>query len=211
MNYILFLTLTLFIHSSGYAKSLGVLGQTFPVMEKSLLVLIYERLQGMQKEGQWHDLERQWKSKVESQVLRPSPLHLTRAQKKKMYRYIPEATASQDIRDPYGRIIITKGTRVNALTAMPDYNPVWLFINFDDQAQRDFAKNILSQYSDVELILTGGNVAEAEQQMSQTIYFDQEARITQKLHIEHVPALVTRSHDSLHIVEYVIGENGHAL
>lgn len=193
------------------AKSLGVFGHTFPVMEKSLLVLISERLQMMQKDGQWADLEQRWKDKVSSRVLRPNPLHLVRAKKNETHYYTPEAVAYSDILNDKGAVIVSKGTRVNALSQLPSYSPVWLFINFDDPAQQRFAQRIIQKHPDVEVILTGGNVAEAEQQTNQTIYFDQEGRITEKLKITHVPALVTRIKDSLKIDELLIGENGHAL
>ncbi|KTD66471.1 Type-F conjugative transfer system protein [Legionella santicrucis] len=193
------------------AKSLGVLGHTFPVKEKSLLVLISERVQMMQKDGQWEDLERRWKDKVSSRVLRPSPLNLMRAKQNETHYYLPEAIAYKDILNDKGEVIVSKGTRVNALSQLPSYSPVWLFINFDDPAQQRFAQRIIQKHPEVDVILTGGNVAEAEQQTNQPIYFDQEARITAKLKINHVPALVTRINDSLKIEELVIGENGHAL
>lgn len=193
------------------AKSLGALGHTFPVLEKSLLVLISERLQMMQKGGQWEELEQHWKDKVSSRVLRPNPLNLLRTQQNKTHYYMPEAVAYHDILDDQGRVLVSKGTRANALAQLPSYNPVWLFLNFDDRAQQRFAKRIIAQHPEVEVILTGGNVSEAEQYTKQTIYFDQEARISKKLKINHVPALVTRRNNSLKIEELVIGEDGHAL
>lgn len=199
------------MHCSCSAKSLGVLGHTYPVMEKSLLVLIGERLQMLQKEGRWEDLEQQWKEKVSSRVLRPSPLHLKRTKQKITHYYIPEVVAYNDILDDKGNVMVSKGTHVNALSQLPSYSPVWLFLNFDDPAQQRFAKKIIQLHPEVEVILTGGNVAEAEQQTNQAIYFDQEGRITAKLKVNHVPALVTRVNDSLKIEELVIGESGHAL
>lgn len=205
-----FLALALFIGQELHAKSLGVLGQTFPVAEKSLLVLIYERLNSMQQQGQWEGIERKWVNQVESHVMRPKPLGLARTDKKIIHYYTPIATVNQDVVDATGRIILNKGMSINALTQMPSYRPVWVFINYDDEAQRKFADSIRSKFSDIQWILTGGTIGDAEKQINQTIYFDQEGRISKKLKIKHVPALVTRSQDSLKVVEYAIGENGHA-
>lgn len=211
MRELFFVLLLMSLSYPGGAQSLGVLGHTFPVMEKSLLVLIGERVQMMQKEGRWEELQQRWKDKISARVLRPTPLNLLRAKQKKTHYYTPEAVAYQDIVDDKNQVIVPKGTRVNALAQLPSYNPLWVFLNFDDPAQQRFAMRIIQQHPEVEVILTGGNVSEAQKQTNQTIYFDQEARITTKLKINHVPALVSRRNDLLQIDELVIGEDGHAL
>lgn len=200
----------LFCHGVG-AKSLGVLGQTYPVAEKSLLTLIYERLNALQGQGELHNLEQSWVKQVSSHVIRPKPLHLLRTDKTRQHSYTPVAKAPHDILNALGHIIIKKGTEVNALDSLPRYQPVWVFIDFDDPAQRLFAQWIRPKYQDIQWILTGGNVRDAEQGINETIYFDQEGRITSKLDIKHVPAVVTRKGRALNIMEIAIKEDGHAL
>ncbi|KTC84396.1 type-F conjugative transfer system protein TraW [Legionella drozanskii] len=206
----LFIVFLLVATQSLFAKELGTLGQTFPVMEKSLLTLIYERLTAFQDDGKLKDLENAWVKQVEAKALRPRPLNLSRTDKTTSHYHTPVTTLKQDIQDNQGRIILKKGLTVNALTQLPMYQPVWVFIDYDDEAQRQFADIIRTQYVDIQWILTGGNVRDAELRIKETIYFDQEGRITEKLAIKHVPALVTRAEDSLKIVEFAIGENGHA-
>lgn len=210
MTRVLCSAIMFFLSACLHAKSLGTLGQTFPVAEKSLLTLIYERLHTLQREGQLEEVEKAWVKKVESHVLRPTPVPLNRTNKTLTHYYTPIASLNTDITDATGRIILKRGMSANALTQLPGYQPVWVFLNFDDPAQRHFADVIKNKYSDIQWILTCGNVREAEQHINESIYFDQEGRITKKLSIAHVPALVTRSKDSLKIVEFAIGENGHA-
>lgn len=192
-----------------YAKTI-TLGHTFPVIEKSLLTLIYEKL-GNISESQKNLIETQWVREVRDKTIRPTALHLSRIDKTKVHFYKPEAKVLEDIKDASGHIILPKGLTVNALDKLPDYFPTWVFVNFDDLGQRLYIKRILNQFSDVTCILTGGSIVDAEKVLNQTIYFDQQGRIAEKLQIEHVPAFVTREKDALKIREILIGEDGHEI
>ena len=207
-----FLFFSTFVFLSGgiEAKSLGRLGQTFPVIEKSLLTLIYERLNNFDQNGQLNAIENAWVKQVDEQVKRPRALGLVRTETTLTHYYTPVVTLEKNVVDQTGRVVLQRGMSVNALNQLPSYNPVWVFLNYDDLAQRAFAEQIRTHYPEIQWILTGGSVADAERGINETIYFDQEARITKKLKIEHVPALVTRENDSLKIMEFRIGEDGHA-
>lgn len=196
---------------SVYAQSLGTLGQTFPVLEKSLLVLIQERLTTFAADGTLATLENQWVKRVEDKAIRPTPLLLTRAERSHTHYYTPVAILNQDIKDARGRILLNRGMSVNALRQLPGYEPIWVFVNFDDEAQRRYADALLKSKPSIKWILTGGNVVDAQKRLNQPVYFDQAGRITQKLGIVHVPTLVTRDNDSLKIQELAIREDGHAL
>lgn len=207
----LFFSTFIFLSCGIEAKSLGRLGQTFPVIEKSLLTLIYERLNTFAQQGQLNAIENAWVKQVNEQVKRPRALGLARTDTTLTHYYTPVATLEKNVVDQTGRIVLQRGMSVNALNQLPTYNPVWVLLNYDDLAQRAFAEQIQTHYPGIVWILTGGSVADAERGIDETIYFDQEGRITKKLKIEHVPALVTRENDSLKIMEFRIGEDGHAL
>jgi conjugal transfer pilus assembly protein TraW len=211
MNHFCLASILLFLSFCLEARSLGTLGQTFPVLEKSLLTLIYQRLNSFEQGGQLASIEKAWVAQVDAEVRRPKPLGLARTDTTLTHYYTPVATLDRDVTDHTGRVILQRGMSVNALNQLPTYNPVWVFINYDDLAQRKYAASIRTLYPDIQWILTGGSVADAERDINETIYFDQEGRITNKLKIEHVPALVTREKDSLKIIELRIGEDGHAL
>ena len=87
----------------------------------------------------------------------------------------------------------------------------WVFIDFDDTAQRLYAKHLLQEFPTATWILTGGSIVDAGQFLNQTIYFDQGARITQQFQVGHVPAVVTRENNVLKIKEILIGEDGHEI
>ena len=124
---------------------------------------------------------------------------------------MPEVILTQDIVDVQGVLLYPKGTHVNALEKNASYSPCWLFFNADDEAQQNWAQLQKRSCSNPKLILTGGAINEAEQRLNAVIYFDQEGRITQRLHISHVPAKVIRDNNRLLIVESAIKEDGHVL
>lgn len=197
--------------SQGLTKSFGVIGEIFPVVEKSFLVLIEERLHALTLSGGFDALNQKWLHTVVNHTNRPSPLSLERIHQTISHYYTSEITLSQDITDYKGKVLYPKGTYINALEYMPAYNPCWLFFNADDEAQIRWAQIQKNNCSSPKFILTGGAIKVAEKSLNAVIYFDQEGRITSRLNIIHVPARVTRKANQLFIVEEAIKENGNAL
>lgn len=190
------------------SKSFGVVGEVFPIAEKSFLKLIEERLQVLKTNGEIEALNERWLHTVAAHANRPAPLNLSRTTHSITHHFIPETRVSQDITDERARVLYAKGMTVNALTQMPSYQPCWLFFNADDEAQLKWARHQQTICPNPKLILTGGAIATAEKNLQAVIYFDQAGKITSKLHIAHVPAKVTRRHNHLVIHEVAIKENG---
>jgi conjugal transfer pilus assembly protein TraW len=196
---------------SVHAKSFGVVGEVFPVAEKSFLKLIEERLDALKGSGKLEALNQQWVQTVAKQANRPAALNLPRANRSIKHNYAPEITLRQDIRDAQARVLYARGTIVNALAQMPSYKPCWLFFNADDEAQLNWAALKKTHCVNPKLILTGGAVNKAEKRLQSVIYFDQAGKITSQLRIAHVPAKVTRHQNHLVIQEQAIQENGDVL
>lgn len=194
-----------------HAKSFGVVGEVFPIAEKSFLTLIEERLASLKASGELESLNQRWVQTAAEHANRPTALELPRTNRSTRHDYVPEITLSQDIRNEKGRILYSKGTHVNALQQMPSYTPCWLFFNADDETQLNWAAHQKTQCTNPKLILTGGAINTAEKKLNAVIYFDQAGKITTKLHIAHVPAKVTRYQNHLVIQEQAIKENGDVL
>ncbi|MFO9620089.1 type-F conjugative transfer system protein TraW, partial [Legionella pneumophila serogroup 1] len=169
----------------------GVVGEVFPIAEKSFLTLIEERLASLKASGELESLNQRWVQTAAEHANRPTALELPRTNRSTRHDYVPEITLSQDIRNEKGRILYSKGTHVNALQQMPSYTPCWLFFNADDETQLNWAAHQKTQCTNPKLILTGGAINTAEKKLNAVIYFDQAGKITTKLHIAHVPAKVT--------------------
>lgn len=193
------------------AKSLGVVGTTFPIAEMSLLTLIESRVAEMSQNGSLERINQDFIQRASAHANRPEPNHLNRINATKIHFYTPEVRLTQTLTDFQGQILYPAGTRVNALERMPSYKPCWLFFNGDDKAQVAFIKNKMNQCQNPKLILTEGSVGDAEKALNAVIYFDQNARIAKKIRLMHVPALVSRDKSRLKITEFAIRENGNEI
>ncbi|HAT6979766.1 TPA: type-F conjugative transfer system protein TraW [Legionella pneumophila] len=211
MNILCCLILLMISMGQIHAKSFGVIGEVFPVAEKSFLKIIEERLTALNDSGALEAMNQRWIQTAAEHANRPSALNLPRTNHSITHHYVPEITLSQDIRDERGRVLYVRGTHVNALSQLPSYQPCWLFFNADDEAQINWAQLQKTSCSNPKLILTGGAINAAEKKLHSVIYFDQAGKITRQLHIAHVPAIVTRKGNRLVIVEHAIKENGDVL
>lgn len=211
MKRMMLVSLMLAIYWNVHSKSFGVVGEVFPVAEKSFLVLIEERLRILTASGELEALNRKWINTVVNHTNRPTALGLERTNQTTRHYYVSEITLSKDITDSKGNVLYLKGTHINALEHMPTYKPCWLFFNADDEAQIRWAGLQKNKCPNPKFVLTGGTINRAEKSLNAVIYFDQEGRITRKLNIEHVPARVTREENQLLIVEVAIKENSHVV
>lgn len=181
---------------------MGVVGEVFPVAEKSFLALIEEKLQDPA-------ILADFTEKTLRQIDRPRALKLTRALKTESHAYAPEVILKNDIVDHTGHVLWKQGTRINALEQLPSYQPYWIFLNADDAAQVRWASFQL--HENYKIILTGGSIRNASASFQQEIFFDQGGRITRQLGITHIPARVKRKDNALIIEEIAIREDGHEI
>jgi conjugal transfer pilus assembly protein TraW len=190
------------------AKTLAVVGETFPVAEQSFLVFIESRLHQLDETGDMAAIEQQMILDASRHANRPTPVELPRATAHHTHEYTPRVVLANDILDHLNRVLIPRGTFVNALEQLPYYEPHWVFINADDEAQVHWVKRVLKVRPDSKVILTGGAIGSSERALNSEIFFDQSGRISHQLGIKHVPAKVSRDGMHLRIDELVIGENG---
>lgn len=194
---------------SAPAKSLGVVGEVFPIAEMSFLALIESRMASLSKNGALEAIEKQWVADVSTHANHPEPLYIKRATKNSIHYYYPITILSRDILDANNQVLFKGGTQINAFSRLPGYRPHWLFFDGDDKAQVRWAVRKLQQDSNAKVILTGGEVRALEQTLKTAIYFDQAGRISNQLKIIQVPAEVERFESSLMISEFVIEESGY--
>ena len=108
----IFCCLILLMISMGHvsAKSFGVVGEVFPIAEKSFLTLIEERLASLKASGELESLNQRWVQTAAEHANRPTALDIARTNHSARHNYVPEMTLSQDITNEKGRILYSKGT-----------------------------------------------------------------------------------------------------
>lgn len=187
-----------------YAGNLGVIGQTFPIAEEDFLDFIQNNVTTMRKNGEWQKLENDFKNRVASSSDRPAALNIPRAIKNKDHLFDPSVILPFDLKDHFGRVLVNKGTKVNPLSLIK-MQSIWIFFNGDDAEQVSWVKEYSrNQTHKMKLILTQGSISQMEKVFKLPIYFDQKGKITTKLSIQYVPALVTQEGKYLKISEVTV-------
>ena len=182
--------------SCAEARDFGVHGKIATIEERDPIVLIQSKLRTMEENGELerHNLELQ--KKTRAAIERPKPVEgISKATETRVFYYDPTYVVQEDIKDHQGKIIHSKGTRINPLETV-SLSQGLLFFDGDDADQITFARKKLKE-SSVKLILVKGAPLALSETWKVPVYFDQSGRLTKQLGIHHVPALVTQ--ESFHL------------
>ena len=183
------------------AMDYGVVGEVFPIQEKNLIEVIQAKLLKLQADGKLDKYNQQIQAKVKSQIERPAPVAgITHTVKPRTFTFDPSITVAADLKDHKGTVFHRKGERVNPLHFRAMTKPL-LFIDGDDSIQVTWAFRMLKKHPLAKIILTNGAPLKIMEDIGLTIYFDQHGKITQKLGIACVPAIVTQEGEVLKIEE----------
>ncbi len=171
------------------ARDYGQLGTVYPVMEPDFLSVIEQRLKAAEASGRIAAMQKKLVARTKARVMRPKPVAgIMRAVKARSWAYDPTITIAQDIRDDRGRVIATKGQKINPLDHVPLRQSL-VFIDGDDPAQVAWALKATTALN-AKLILTSGSPFQHMRTARRRFYFDQEGKLTGKFDIRAVPAVV---------------------
>jgi conjugal transfer pilus assembly protein TraW len=196
------LILCAFITNATYANDLGVMGETYPILEMDFLDFIQSRIEQIQKNGQWQALQnRATQSAISYRERPPRVVGITRARETKNWKYDPSIVLDHDVVSPDGKMIAIAGTRVNPLNFIT-VTKTLIFYDSDDETQ---VKWVLEQDKRLngkdKLILINGSVLDQEKRFKKPIYFDQSGKLTSRFGITHVPAIVYQEGTVLRVAE----------
>lgn len=179
-----------------------ILGQTYDIAEVDLLEYIETRANAMQENGQWEQLQKRWVAQAKAKLLRPTPVeNISPTIAPKSWRYDPTVTLPVDLYGSNGVRFAKRGDSINPLVINPLHS-ILIFFNGDDERQVEWAKNIInSKKQNIKAILVKGSIYELNHVLERPIYFDQAGRVTTKLNIEHVPAIVEQEESHLKVSE----------
>lgn len=199
------LILCAFITNATYANDLGVMGETYPILEMDFLDFIQSRIEQIQKNGQWQALQnRATQLAISYRDRPPHVVGITRARETKNWKYDPSIVLDHDVVSPDGKMIAIAGTRVNPLNFIT-VTKTLIFYDSDDATQ---VKWVLEQDKKLngkdKLILIKGSVLDQDKRFKKPIYFDQSGKLTSRFGITHVPAIVYQEGTVLRVAEVKI-------
>lgn len=182
------------------ASDYGQMGETFPIIEQDLLLVIETKLKALEANGGIARLQEQMRAQAVASVRRPRPVAgLSAAISRREWLHDPSAVTNDDVVDQKGNVVIAAGTRVNPLDYV-QLRQELVFVNGDRKAELDWAVRTYSA-TDAKIIFVAGSPFDSMKPYQRRFYFDQGGSLTSKLGIEHTPAVVSASGRNLRVVE----------
>lgn len=174
------------------AKDLGVFGALFPIEENNLIEVIQAKLLKLQKEGTLEQHQQTIKNKVKKQIERPASVEgIIHTVEPRTFTFDPSITVTNDLKDNQGTVFHHKGERVNPLKLRELTKPL-LFIDGDVPEHITWAFSILKSHPLAKVILVKGAPLQTMKDLGIQVFFDQFGKITEKLGVQQVPAIVTQ-------------------
>lgn len=194
----------LFSVKNGYTNNVGIMGETYPIIEIDFLDYLYSRIEMMQKNGEWESIQNHAKQSAIHYRNRPTQVTgITRTTTHKNWVYDPSIILDHDVKTPDGKLIAKQGTVVNPLNFMP-LSKTLIFYNSDDQDQVQWVLQLDKKLKGKDkLILVNGATLEQEKIFKKPVYFDQVGKLTARFGITHVPAMVMQEDMHLKVMEIV--------
>jgi conjugal transfer pilus assembly protein TraW len=206
-----------------HAVDLGVWGESSAIAEEDFETHIVKQLEAL-GEDKLKAHQVQIKDKIVANIKRPRAVKgITKVSTNTNRFYDPSFTIYEDIYDGKNQLLFPSGTTVNPLEKRA-FDEIWIFIDGDDQAQINFAKNYQEDQQKIDngkgskdqkeemkikkIILLNGSPG--SQKDGNFFFFDQAGAISRKLNINKVPSVVRQVPNQLQILieEIVIDEMG---
>ena len=188
-------------------KDFGFHGKSYEIAEQDALKAITNKLRVMKESGELDEKMLAWREQTVNRLKNPKAAlaEPAKATKDKIRYFDPSLVLERDIFDHQGKIIATRGTRINPLERLPFFNEVLVFIDGNDQVQTSFALDLLKedQYR-TKSILGKGDVFGLMEKFEQRLYFDQGGLLVEHFGILAVPTIISKSGNLLQIREVAL-------
>ncbi len=196
------LSLFIFLQTALPATDLGIRGYSFSIQEQSFAEYLFKEMQGLSRE-EYLKKQALAKRKLVYLAKHPQPVPFLReAQEARTFYFDPSYTASEELKDANGGVILRKGDRINPLEIKPLSSGL-LFFDGENEEHLSWAKQ---QSGVFKWILTKGAPIALEERERFPVYFDQGGKYSSFFGIQHIPARVTQSESVLLIEEIPVKE-----
>lgn len=186
--------LILLLYSKAFTRDFGTKGATFPIIEEGFVHMIERRLKNIDIPKHQQFIQ----ERAKKQVLNPKGFHLPRATNERSYLVDPTFELKEDIKLPDGKILYSKGTKVNPLDHMP-LDRKLILLDGLDKRQIKWLEDFNINEKDV-VILTNGSPIELSDQLNRPIYFDQHKQFVSKFSIDQLPAVVSQENNLIRVL-----------
>lgn len=193
--------------TTAYARQLGVIGTTYPILEQNALTQIMSKLKQMEVNGELKRLEEEAKRRALNSIKNPrGPLGIGTVRKSSVRVFDPSVTYTEGIFAEDGTVIAAPNTTVNPLDHI-QLSKTLVFFNGDDQEQVVAVGQLLKTYQTaIRPVLVSGSWLDLSRQWQTQVYFDQGGSLSERFSIQNVPTIVRQVGNMLEIAEIPAGE-----
>ncbi|HHD56770.1 MAG TPA: hypothetical protein ENK89_03715 [Desulfobulbaceae bacterium] len=198
----LFILIALFVvlvggPASGAIKNLGVVGETYPVIEPDVVAELKEQAITKNRFRDDAFLERM-------KEYQPDDIHhLPRATRDRTFLVDMTYTLDRDLLDGDGKVIYPRGFTFNPLDYV-SFSGGMLVIDGSDPAQlKWFTKTPYASNHQVRLLLSDGYAYELINQLKRSVFYLTD-EIAERLQLAAVPSLVIQKDDKLEVREIMV-------
>lgn len=194
-------TLSLLFSVDASAADLGVLNNTFDIIETDAELLLMNRTETFSAERQKLFQEKSRKQLEEPRVV----VSFYRATDSSKRIHYPGVDVKEDkkIKLEEGKeFLVKKGTKENYFEKHKLSSKYFLFIDGRDEAQIEFTRKILDLGKKTTVMLLAGKPFEIEKRLQHKMDFDQDGSWSEVLNIKAVPSLIYQEND-IFIIEEV--------
>ncbi len=185
--------------ASGAIKNIGVVGETYPVVEPDVVAELKEEAVKKNRFGDNAFLERM-------KTYQPEDIHhLPRATMDRTFLVDMTYTLDRDLLDGDGKVIYPKGFTFNPLDYVSFSGGMLLIDGSDPTQLKWFKKTPYVNNHQVRLLLSGGYAYELINQLKRSVFYLTD-EIAERLQLAAVPSLVFQKDDKLEVREIMVPE-----
>ena len=187
---------------SSAIKDIGVVGETYPVVEPDVVAELKEEAARKKRFGDNEFLERM-------KMYQPEDIHhLPRATRDRTFLVDMTYALDRDLLDGDGKVIYPKGFTFNPLDYV-SFSGGMLVIDGNDPVQvKWFKKTPYADNHRVRLLLSGGYAYKLIEELKRSVFYLTD-EIAGRLHLSAAPALIIQKGDRLQVREFFVPEGEH--
>ncbi|MCK4083829.1 hypothetical protein HCY52_08365 [Acinetobacter radioresistens] len=182
------------------AKSLGIYGETYPVVEVSFIEALQAKIQKMVDNGDWEKYKQKYIKDTMDGFKRPKGFDLPHAVSSQTRYFDPSIILEMDMRLPDGTYLARKGDYINPLKNQNMSSPL-IFIDGDEEKQVKWALQKRLENPRAYIVLVKGNWYELSVKNKTKFWFDQTGEFINRMGIERTPSYVSQDNLRLRIDE----------
>ena len=186
----------------GMIKNLGVVGETYPIVEPDVVAELKEQAAKTKKLSD-DEFREQMKS------YQPEDLHhLPRATRDRTFLVDMTYTLDRDLLDGDGKVIYPRGFTFNPLDYVSFSGGMLVIDGSDPMQVKWFTETPYANNHQVRLLLSGGYAYKLIKELKRSVFYLTK-EIADRLQLAAVPSLVIQKDDKLEVREIMVPEEGH--